>query len=530
MKPSSNYVNPLLTDLYQITMAYAYFKSGSQDKEAVFDLFFRKNPFNGAFTIFAGLEECLGYIENFKFTDEQTRFLKSKLIPNCDPEFFEWLKTLNTRKLKVHAVSEGTVVFPREPLLRVEGPLAVCQLLETTLLTCINYASLVCTNAARFRIAAGFDKVLLEFGLRRAQGPDGGISASRYTYMGSVDGTSNVLAGMLFDIPVKGTHAHAFVQSFKGFGDLKDRLILKGEDNKELSLLDEVLKARKELGFINTNEGELAAFIAYASAFPEGFLALVDTYDTLNSGVPNFLCVAVALARAGFKPAGIRLDSGDLSYLSRESRKMFSQVAQETGVDFSGLKIAASNDINEEVLLSLDKQGHEIDIFGIGTNLVTCQAQPALGCVYKLVEIEGSPRIKLSQQVEKVTIPGAKDVYRLFSRDDTALADIMVKIGEEAPKPGEKILCRHPFDEIKRVIITPTRVQKLTNLVWDGRILHPLPELSAIRKSVLDQLAKIRDDYARPVNPASYKVSVTDTLYKFIHELWENEAPVAEIS
>jgi nicotinate phosphoribosyltransferase len=529
MKPASNFVNPMLTDLYQLTMAYAYYKSGSLDKHAVFDLFFRKSPFNGAFTVFAGLEEALKYVENFRFNDEQIEYLRKNLLTHCEPGFFAWLKELDTSRVKITAIPEGTVVFPREPLLRVEGPLGTVQLLETTLLTLINYSSLVATNAARFRIAAGFDKTLLEFGLRRSQGPDGGISAARYTYMGTMDATSNVLAGMLFGIPVKGTHAHAFVQSFQGLDELDPALGLPGKDGKGHPFLDLVRKCRDSLGYSGTNEGELAAFIAYAAAFPNGFLGLVDTYDTLKSGVPNFLIVAAALAKIGYEPLGIRLDSGDLSYLSRESRALFKAAGAKAGVDFSRLKITASNDINEEVLLSLNTQGHEIDIFGIGTHLVTCQAQPALGCVYKLVEIEGKPRIKLSEQVEKVTIPGCKDIYRLFGAGDVALVDLLVLAGDKPPEAGARILCRHPFDETRRVYMTPTRVQKLSECYWDGRLLKELPSLLTIRGFVLDQLGKIRDDYARPINPSSYKVSVTDGLYRFIHDLWEKEAPIAEI-
>jgi nicotinate phosphoribosyltransferase len=529
MKPNNNLVNPLLTDLYQLTMAYAYWKSGIHKKKAVFDLFFRKNPFTGAFTVFAGLTEALRFFSDYRFTDEQIRYIK-KVMSHCDPGFFDWLKTVNCSEIKVCATDEGTLVFPREPLVRVEGPLAVCQLLETTLLTLINYSSLVATNAARFRIAAGFDKVLLEFGLRRAQGPDGGVSASRYSYMGGFDATSNVLAGQLFNIPVRGTHAHAFVQAFQGLNELEGKHALKSSTGEEIDFVMMVIEIRKQLGFTNTNEGELAAFITYAQSFPNGFLALVDTYDTLNSGVPNFLCVAIALAKLGYAPVGIRLDSGDLSYLSKESRNMFRDIAKKTGVDLSSLKISASNDIDEHVLLSLNQQGHDIDIFGIGTHLVTCETQPALGCVYKLVEIEGNPRIKLSQQVEKVTIPGRKDVYRLFGKNKNALVDLMVMVGEKPPQLQERILCIHPFDETKRVFVNATEVKKLTNCVWDGKEIIQIPPLTDLRDYVIDQLKRMREDYARLVNPASYKVSVTPTLYKFIHELWVSEAPINEIS
>jgi nicotinate phosphoribosyltransferase len=526
--PNNNFINPLLTDFYQLTMSYAYWKSGIHKKEAIFELFFRKNPFNGAYTLFAGLSEALSFISGYKIDSEQLAYIK-KLLPDCEPGFFDWLSSINSSDIRVYAIDEGSMVFPREPLVRVEGPLAVCQLLETTFLALVNYPSLVATNAARFRIAAGFDKTLIEFGLRRAQGPDGGVSASRYSYMGGFDGTSNVLAGELYGIPVKGTHAHSFVQSFHGLGDLAGKNTIVSPSGMPLDFLKRVLDVRNDLKFTNTNEGELAAFVVYAQSFPTGFLALVDTYDTLTSGVPNFICVATALGECGYKPVGVRLDSGDLAYLSKETKRMFAEASMRTKTDLTGCTITASNDINEKVLLSLNQQGHAIDVFGIGTNLVTCETQPALGCVYKLVEIEGSPRIKLSQQIEKVTIPGRKDVYRLFGKNGTALADLMIMVGENAPRPGEKILCIHPFEETKRVYIIPEEVKKLTNCVWDGKAIAPLQSLAGIRSNVLDQIKSIRKDYARPINPATYKVSVTMTLYRFIHELWAAEAPVVEI-
>jgi nicotinate phosphoribosyltransferase len=528
MKGKNSLITPLLTDMYQITMSYAYWKSGISSKQAVFDLFFRKNPFNGAFTIFAGLGEALSFIADYSFTDAQISYIKN-ILPDCDEDFYAWLKDIDCSEVKVFAISEGSAVFPREPIVRVEGPLAACQLLETTLLTLVNFASLVATNASRFRIAAGMDATLIEFGLRRAQGPDGGVSASRYSYMGGFDGTSNLAASELYGIPPRGTHAHSFVQAFRGLSDINGKKTITAQDGSEKNFTERVLAVRKELGFTSTNEGELAAFITYAQAFPKGFIALVDTYDTLSSGVPNFLCVAVALSEAGYIPLGIRLDSGDLAYLSREAKRMFVLVSQKTGADLSRCKVTASNDINEEVLLSLDQQGHAIDVFGIGTHLVTCQAQPALGCVYKLVEIEGSPRIKLSQQVEKVTIPGRKDVYRLYGKDKTALLDLMVMVGESAPRPGERILCIHPFDDKKRAYVIPEEVELLTNCVWDGKKISAQNTLAEIREHVLMQLRRIRKDYARPVNPASYKVSVTPALYKFIHELWAKEAPIVEI-
>jgi nicotinate phosphoribosyltransferase len=309
-------------------------------------------------------------------------------------------------------------VFPREPLLRVEGPLAICQLLETPLLNLVNFPSLVATNAARMRLAAGWDKTLLEFGLRRAQGPDGGLSASKYAVIGGFDGSSNVLAGKLFNITVKGTHAHSYIMSYTGIGDIKNRMLRVANEDNSVDFVSLVLEKRRLLGCESTNEGELAAFTSYALAFPTSFLALIDTYDSLSSGVENFLAVGLALHSIGYRPVGVRLDSGDLAYLSKTIRGRFEEVdrlhVKETL--FASCTIVASNDLNEEVLLALAREGHSIDVFGIGTHLVTCQSQPALGCVYKLAQYNDQPRMKFSQELEKMLIPGRKAVYRLFGQ------------------------------------------------------------------------------------------------------------------
>jgi len=520
-------VGPLLTDMYQITMVYGYWKAGRHEEHAVFELFFRKNPFHGEFTIFAGLGEVLAFIESFHFSDSDIQYLR-EILPTCDPEFFVYLSSLNCSKLKVFAIKEGSIVFPREPLLRIDGPLAIAQLIETTLLNLVNYPSLVATNAARMRLAAGINKILLEFGLRRAQGPDGAVSASKYSYIGGCDGSSNVLAGKLFGIIVKGTHAHSFVQSYCSLQDINDPTL----DNQ--NFVENVLHYRSELGWTQTNEGELAAFIAYAQAFPNSFLALIDTYDTLISGLKNFIVVALALDDLGHHPIGIRLDSGDLAYLSKETRKLFITISQKYNrPNFQNLNIVASNDINEDVLISLQKQGHMIDTFGIGTNLVTCQAQPALGCVYKLVELNGIPRIKLSQEASKVTIPGAKQIYRLIGSSGVSLIDVMTREDEPSPTPQRKFLCRHPFEENKRVYVTPSEVVPLLQLFWDGPnggLTSTLPTIHEIRDFVTVELGRIREDILRFLNPTPYKVSLSTNLYDFLHTLWEKEVPVAELS
>ena len=527
MKPTSQLVNPMLTDFYQITMAYAYWKAGTHEEEAVFDLFFRKNPFGGEFAIYGGLEETLRLFENLRFTDDHISYLK-KQMPQVERGFFDWLKNVDCSGIKVYALEEGTIAYPHVPLVRVQGPIAVGQLLETPALTLTNYASLMTTNSAKYRLAVGFNKGLVEFGLRRAQGPDGGVSASRYAYMGGFDGTSNVLAGYLFGVPIRGTHAHSYVQSFTGLDNLKDRTLL-GIDEKPHDFVKMVLEIRTELGFNYTNDGELASFIAYAQAFPKGFLALVDTYDTLKSGIPNFVCVALALLKVGYRPIGVRLDSGDLSYLSRATRRTLKELGSRTDPYLSKCTIMASNEINRSVLISLKQQGHEIDTFGIGTHLVTCDDQPAMGCVYKLVEAKGMPRIKLSQDLSKMTIPGKKEGYRLFGETGQSLLDLMIRVGDKPPEPSKRVLCRHPFDQVKRVYVTPSKVIPLHHCVWDGKRVYPAVSLKESREYVLNQLRNTREDHLRDVNPTPYKVSVSEELYNYIYRLWTEESPVTEL-
>ncbi|ELT87239.1 hypothetical protein CAPTEDRAFT_175488 [Capitella teleta] len=539
-------------------MAYAYWKSNKRSDIAVFDLFFRKNPFKGEFTLFAGLDECLKYLKNFHFSRSDIEYLRTVLPPTTEEEFFSYLNELNTHDVTVFAVPEGSVVFPKVPVIRLEGPLPIVQLLETTLLTLVNYASLVATNAARFRMAAGPETALLEFGLRRAQGPDGGLSASRYCYIGGFDGTSNVLAGKLFGIPVKGTHAHAFVNSFTYVDEIKCRTLKSRDGSMEKDLVQLSLECRDRIAPVvgvlasETSEGELAAFIAYALAFPDGFLCLIDTYDVHRSGLPNFCAVAMALNSLGYRAQGIRLDSGDLAYLSVITRQTFKAVAEKFDMPwFSDLNIVASNDINEETIHSLNQQlpfptqnlsqrvildhqppqGHSINSFGIGTHLVTCQKQPALGCVFKLVSVNSVPRIKLSEDVEKVTMPGKKDAYRLFGHDGNALVDLLQKPDEEAPQPGKRVLCRHPFQESKRAYVSPAKVVPLYKCFWrKGQVCHDIPTLKEVRDVAQQSLNSLRTDHKRALNPTPYKVSVSDKLYQFIHELWLENAPIGELS
>ncbi|XP_015923888.1 nicotinate phosphoribosyltransferase [Parasteatoda tepidariorum] len=531
-------VQPLLTDLYQITMAYAYWKSDKCGDNAVFDLFFRKNPFHGEFTVFAGLEECLKFLENFRYSESDIDYLKSVLPATVEPSFYKFLADLTAKDVKLYAIPEGTVVFPRVPLIKVEGPLPVVQLLETSFLTLVNFASLVATNAARYRIAAGSDLQLLEYGLRRAQGPDGGLSASKYVYVGGFDGTSNLLAGKMYDIPVKGTHAHAFVMSYSSLKDCRLKTLKSNKDGQEVDLIDlstmyrsQIITVLKSLSG-ETSDGELAAFIAYAISFPNSFLALVDTYDVKKSGLLNFCAVALALNDLGYQAIGVRIDSGDLAYLSNIAFDMFCKLGEHFKVPwFKHMSIVASNDINEETIISLNEQGHKIKCFGIGTHLVTCQKQPALGCVYKLVEVNSKPCIKLSLDVEKVTIPASKTVYRLFGKDGHALVDLLQMKDEPAPRVGDKVLVRHPFQESKRAYVQPENVLNLYELCFsEGKICTYLPVLSEIRQRVQDSLATLRSDIKRNLNPTPYKVSVSDDLYRFMHKLWLENAPIGELS
>jgi len=561
-RPTNTLVTPLLTDLYQITMTYAHWKNNRHEDSSIFELFFRKNPFGGEFTIFAGLDECLKHLASYKFSESDIAYLKTvPALQHCESAFFDWLLNMNTSQVTVRAIPEGSVVFPRVPLMIIEGPLAICQLLETTLLTLVNYPSLLTTNAARMVIAAapplslrgaGRDgvttppehpaqcfrrPVCIEFGLRRAQGPDGGFSASKYSAIGGFVATSNVQAGKLCGLNIAGTHAHSFVQAYSGFHEVADNSVVDKNTGQAVKLLPLVVKYRDQLAkehhhhYATTNEGELSAFIAYATAFPDTFLCLIDTYETLESGLLNFILVALVLDDLGYKPMGIRLDSGDLAYLSMECAKTFQTFCTERPF-FSELSIVASNDINEEILHALNKQDHAITTYGIGTNLVTCQAQPALGCVYKLVEISGKPRMKLSQDINKVLIPGRKKAYRLSGKDGRFILDVMVAHHEKPPAPGERILCRHPFISRKRAAVTPTKVEQLDVLVFDhGKIVPGANRsFSEAKEAVVQQMKTVRADILRYKNPTPYKVSISDELFNFLHELWQSETPVAELS
>lgn len=464
----------LLTDFYQLTMAYAYWKSGKAEQEVVFNLFFRKNPFQNGFTIAAGLEYAIDYCQNFTFKEEDLDYLREMKnegeMPMFESGFLEYLKNMEF-SCDIDAVEEGEVVFPHMPLMRVKGPLIQCQLLETPLLNLINFQTLVATKAARIVLSAKGDPVM-EFGLRRAQGIDGAISASRASYIGGCSSTSNVMAGKLLGIPVAGTHAHSWIMSF---------------------------------------DDELTAFMAYADAFPDHCFLLVDTYDTLN-GVKNAILVGNILREKGKELLGIRIDSGDLAYYSNTARKMLDDAG------FTNAKILASNDLDEHILTSLKMQEASIDIWGIGTKLVTAFDQPALGAVYKLSAMknpEGNwePKIKVSQQSIKINIPGVHNVKR-FMINGRAMGDMIYLEGfEEGIHPFFII---DPIDPTKRKKISPKDIQSeilLKPVFNQGRIVYKLPKIEEIRQRTFDRLALFDKTHKRLINPHIYPVGLEESLY-----------------
>lgn len=526
-------LSPLLTDMYQITMAYTYWKTGRHLLDSTFDLYFRKAPFGGTYALFAGLNECLRFVSSYRFTQSEVNYVKA-VIPSCDQKFLHWLLTVNCASVTIHALPEGSVVFPNEPLLQVSGPLAIVQLLETTLLNLVNYASLVATNAHRFRIAAGPQAKLFEFGLRRAQGPDGAMSASRYSVQGGFDGTSNVAAGFHYAIPVYGTHAHSYVQSFCSlddcFADTKHFISSHHNEMSFQAFRDRVITIRDKLDLAsNTSDGELAAFISYAFAHPSSFLALVDTYHTIESGVPNFMCVALALFELRLQPIGIRLDSGDLGHLSIKAHAAFYDIAEMYISRFktaregvlnmvSKLSIVASDEITVPRLLALRSLNHAITSFGIGTHLVTCYEQPALGCVFKLSSVQGKPRMKLSEDPAKVSIPGKKGVYRIFDEQNKAIGDVLALSDDESMKAGELVQLRRPQKPDKLISVVPHRIRMLLQLVWCGEpsVTQDGPQQSiqvAIIRTKKDVEELDRSVFGVVCEPQEYPVFMTSSLY-----------------
>lgn len=470
----------LLTDFYQLTMAYAYWKSGKGDQEAVFNLFFRKNPFEGGFSLAAGLDYVIDFCRNFKFDAEDLRYLQEMKrkdgAPVFESAFLEYLQNMKFT-CDIDAVEEGTVVFPNMPLIRVKGPLIQCQLLETPLLNIINFQTLIATKAARINVAAQGAPVL-EFGLRRAQGIDGALAASRASYIGGCTSTSNVMAGKLFGIPVSGTHAHSWIMSF---------------------------------------ETELEAFEAYAEAFPDQCVFLVDTYDTLH-GVKNAIKVGEILRSKGKEMVGIRIDSGDLAYYSVQAR----QLLDEAG--FPNAKIVASNDLDEHIISSLKTQDAAIDVWGVGTKLVTAFDQPALGAVYKLSAIKTidgawEPKVKVSQQSMKINIPGVHNVKRYFS-NGKAVADMIYLEKQEIDSKGVVII--DPNDPTRRKRLMPAFYKEedlLKPIFKKGELVYQSPTLHAIREKATHQLEAFDKTHKRLINPHTYPVGLEENLHHLRMEL-----------
>ncbi len=470
----------LLTDFYQLTMAYAYWKSGKGEQEAVFNLFFRKNPFEGGFTLAAGLDYVVDFCRNFKFDAADLTYLREMKQKDGSPVFesgfLDYLKGMKFT-CDIDAVEEGTVVFPNAPLIRVKGPLIQCQLLETPLLNIINFQTLIATKAARINLAAQGAPVL-EFGLRRAQGIDGALAASRASYIGGCTSTSNVMAGKLFGIPVSGTHAHSWIMSF---------------------------------------ETEIEAFEAYAEAFPDQSVFLVDTYETLH-GVKNAIKVGEILRSKGKEMIGIRIDSGDLAYYSVQAR----QLLDEAG--FPNAKIVASNDLDEHIISSLKTQDAAIDVWGVGTKLVTAFDQPALGAVYKLSAVKNSegtwePKVKVSQQSLKINVPGIHNVKRYFS-NGKAVADMIYLEGQEIDPKSVVII--DPNDATRRKRLMPAFYKEedlLKPIFKQGEMVYELPSLSAIRDRAAIQLEAFDKTHKRLINPHTYPVGLEENLHHLRMEL-----------
>lgn len=462
----------LLTDLYQLTMAYGYWKAGKSEQEAVFNLYFRKHPFQGGFTIACGLSSVIDYLNAYRFTEDDLAYVGSitgndgeKLF---EPGFLDYLKNIEFA-CSIDAIPEGTAVFPNEPLLRIQGPILQCQLLETPLLNLINFQSLIATKAARMRLVAKDDS-LLEFGLRRAQGPDGGVTASRAAYIGGFDATSNVIAGKLYDIPVKGTHAHSWVMSF---------------------------------------DSELESFETYAKYMPNNVTLLVDTYDSLN-GVRHAIKTGNQLRERGFDLGGIRLDSGDLAYLSIEARKLLDDAG------FEKTNIVASNDLDEHIMDSLKIQGSKINVWGIGTKLVTAYDQPALGGVYKLAAIrlesgEWDYKLKLSEQAIKVSTPGIQQVRR-FKDGKGFLSDMIFNI--ETPLTGKATMV-DPYDFTRNRSFSEQMSFEdlLVPIFAKGLLVYRLPSVHDTRGRVQDQLSNFHKGIKRFVNPHTYPVGLEKDLF-----------------
>ena len=461
----------LLTDLYQLTMMNGYLKKNRKDEIAVFDVFFRQNGMI-TYSIACGLQQVADYILNLDFGKDEIEYLRSLNI--FDEVFLDYLKNFRFTG-DVYAVPEGTIVFPGEPILTVKAPVMQAQLIETAVLNMINFQTLIASKAAKICYAAKGDSVM-EFGLRRAQAPDAGIYGARAAVIGGCGSTSNVLAGKMFDIPVSGTHAHSWVMNFKD---------------------------------------EYTAFKNYAEVYPDNALLLVDTFDTLKSGVPNAIRVFNELQKKGYKPKGIRLDSGDLAYLSKKARQMLDEAG------FKDTIICASGDLDEYSINSLKNQGAKINLWGVGTKLITSADMPALGGVYKLAAVydcNGTeiPKIKISDNAAKITNPGFKNIFRVYdNKTGKAEADFIALRSEKPVDVSKPLVLTHPTDRWKKITFTDYTVRGLQEeIIKEGKLVYDIPSLKEIKKYCQSELDSFWDEYKRLDSPHVYKVDLSDSLYE----------------
>ena len=474
----------LLTDLYELTMMQGYFKEKNANETVIFDAFYRNNPNNGGYAVCAGLEQVIEYINHLHFGQKDVEYLRSTGL--FEEDFLEYLGDFRFSG-DIYAIPEGTVVFPREPLVKVIAPIMEAQLVETALLNIINHQSLIATKAARVVYAAKGDGVM-EFGLRRAQGPDAGIYGARAAMIGGCIGTSNVLCGQMFDVPVKGTHAHSWIMSFPD---------------------------------------ELTAFRTYAKLYPTACILLVDTYDTLNSGIPNAITVFTEMRRAGIPLNfyGIRLDSGDLAYLSKEAKKMLDQAG------FPDAVISASNDLDETLIRSLKSQGATINSWGVGTNLITSKDCPSFGGVYKLAAIQDKntktfrPKIKLSENAEKITNPGNKTIQRIYHKQTgKVIADLICLVGESFD-PSNSLLLFDPIETWKKTHLAPnsyTLRELLVPVFQNGRCVYRSPKVMDIRQYCMREMDTLWEESKRLEYPHQVHVDLSNQLWHMKNQLLDS--------
>lgn len=465
----------LLTDLYELTMMQGYFRNKAQNETVIFDAFYRNNPGDGGYAIACGLEQVIQYVQELHFSQEDIAYLRSLHI--FEEDFLAYLADFHFSG-DIYAIPEGTVIFPREPLVKVVAPIMEAQLMETAILNIINHQSLIATKAARVCHAARGNGIM-EFGLRRAQGPDAGTYGARAAVIGGCIGTSNVLCGQLFDVPVKGTHAHSWIMSFPD---------------------------------------EYSAFKAYADMYPNACILLVDTYDTLKSGVPNAIKVFTEMREAGIPLTfyGIRLDSGDLAYLSKKARKMLDDAG------FPDAVISASNDLDEFLIDSLKEQGAAITSWGVGTNLITSKDCPSFGGVYKLAAIQapdGSfiPKIKLSENSEKITNPGNKKMYRIYEKESGKIKADLICLEEETYEENRDLMLFDPLEPWKKTLLkagTYTLRELMVPVFVKGNCVYTSPKTMEIRDYCLKEQDTLWEETRRLVNPHKVYVDLSDKLYQ----------------